>query len=129
MVLLLVDGDCGFCMRAGAWLKSRTDGIEIARLQQVDVTQYGLEPSAVAKRLHAISPDSVRVGSAAIAEALRHGSLRLRVAAAILEAPVLRWFAHGVYAMVARFRHRLPGGTAECRLPTEGAEGTQTSRP
>lgn len=118
MLLLLVDGDCGFCMRAAAWAESRTTGVGISPLQQVDVSQYGLESTAVAKRLHAIGPNSVTVGSAAVAEVLRHGSPLLRVAAAIIDAPVLRWFAQGVYALVSEFRHLLPGGTTDCRLPS-----------
>lgn len=116
MVLLLIDGECGFCMRAGAWLEARTDGVNLAALQRVDVGQYGLTATAVAKRLHAVGPHGVKVGSAAIAEALRHGSRSMRVAAALLDAPVLRIVAQRGYDVVARFRHRLPGGDESCRL-------------
>lgn len=117
MVLLLVDGECGFCMRAATWLEARTDGVTLAALQRVDVSQYGLDRVAVAQRLHAVSPNGVKIGSAAIAEALRHGSRPLRFAAALLDAPVLRILAQRGYDIVARYRHRLPGGDASCRLP------------
>lgn len=115
--VLLVDGDCGFCMRAAGWLAPRTTGLTITRLQQFDVTQYGLNRVAVEKRLHAVAPDGVRVGSAAIAEALRHGSRSMRVAAALLDAPGVCVLAQLGYTVIARFRHRLPGGSADCRLP------------
>ena len=117
MVLLLVDGECGFCMRAAAWLDARTSGVTLAALQRVDVGQYGLEPSAVAARLHAVGPNGVKVGSAAVAEGLRHGSRPLQFAAALIDAPVVRIVAQRVYDLVAKFRHQLPGGTVECRLP------------
>jgi len=31
--------------------------------------------------------------------------------------PPLSWIAGPVYALIARFRHRLPGATDACRLP------------
>lgn len=116
--MLLVDGDCGFCMRAGAWLAARTSGITIVPLQQVDLDALRLDPVAVSARLHAVGDGGVRVGSAAIAEALRHGSLAMRVAARVLEAPLVRGVAQRLYDLVARVRHRLPGGTAACQLPS-----------
>lgn len=114
---LLVDGDCGFCMRAGAWLSRHTTGMDIMPLQQVDVASLGLDPKAVSERLHAVTDTGVRVGAAAIAEALRHGPWMLRAAAHVLDAPGLRWLAQRGYDLVARSRHRLPGGTAACTLP------------
>lgn len=116
--MLLVDGDCGFCMRAGGWLAVRTSGIRIVPLQQVDLDALGLDPVAVSTRLHAMGEGGVRVGSAAIAEALRHGGLPLRAAAVLLDAPVIRVVAQRAYDVVARSRHRLPGGTAACELPS-----------
>lgn len=117
-MLLLVDGDCGFCMRAAGWLASRTKGLDITPLQQVDLGALGLDPVGVAARLHAVGPDGVRVGSSAIAAALRHGSIVMRACAALIDAPGLRFIAQRVYAVVARYRHRLPGGSAACRLPS-----------
>ena len=117
MVLLLVDGECGFCMRAAAWLDARTSGVTLAVLQRADVSQYSLEPTAVAARLHAVGPNGVKVGSAAVAEGLRHGSRPMRFAASLIDAPVVCIVAQRVYELVAKFRHRLPSGTVECRLP------------
>lgn len=116
-MLLLVDGDCGFCMRAGAWIAAHTRGVDVATLQSVDVVALNLDPVAVTQRLHAVGERGVRVGSAAIAEALRHGAWWMRIAAAVIEAPGIRLVAQRVYDLVARFRHRLPGGTAACELP------------
>lgn len=117
MTMLLVDGDCGFCMRAAAWLDVRTSGLVLTPLQSVDVGAWGLDPAAVSARLHAVGPHGVKVGSAAVAEALRHGSRGMRWAAGVLDLPGLRWFAQRVYDLVARSRHRLPGGTVACQLP------------
>lgn len=116
-MLLLVDGDCGFCMRAGAWIAAHTHGVDVVTLQSVDVVALGLDPVAVTKRLHAVGERGVRVGSAAIADVLRHGAWWMRLAAAVIDAPGIRLIASAVYDLLARFRHRLPGGTAACELP------------
>ena len=117
MPMLLVDGDCGFCMRAGAWLQAHTRGMTVLPLQQVDLAALGLDPVAVATRLHMVGDAGVRTGAAAVTEALRHGSRALRLAAALLDAPGLRVLAQLGYDRVARWRHRLPGGSAACELP------------
>lgn len=116
MPLLLVDGDCGFCMRAATWMSRHTAGLEIVPFQQVDVAALGLDPVAVTKHLHTVADGDVRVGSAAVAEALRHGSFMMRFAALMLDAPGLRWVAQRGYDLVARSRHRLPGGSSACQL-------------
>ncbi len=116
--MLLVDGDCGFCMRAAGWLAQRTSGLTLTTLQSVDVVALGLDPVAVSARLHAVTGRDVRVGAAAVAVGLRCGSWPMRAAAAVLDAPGVRVLAQWGYDVVARNRHRLPGGTAACELPS-----------
>ena len=39
-----------------------------------------------------------------------------RVAGHLLLVPPISWVAALVYALVARYRHKLPGGTVACRV-------------
>ncbi|MGH9170291.1 MAG: hypothetical protein ACRD0Z_05400, partial [Acidimicrobiales bacterium] len=46
-----------------------------------------------------------------------------------LSVPPLRWLAAAVYPVVARVRHRLPGGTPACRVPVGGGPAPAGHRP
>lgn len=52
----------------------------------------------------------------AVAEALRACPAPWRWLGTLLLAPPGAWLGQLVYPLVARFRHRLPGGTPACRL-------------
>ena len=55
-------------------------------------------------------------GHFAIARALTFGSGWSAVAGHALLVPPFRWIGAAVYPAVARWRHRLPGGTPACRI-------------
>lgn len=58
-------------------------------------------------------------GSAAISMALRaQQGWGAKLAGRLITAPVFRPIASSIYQIVARNRHRMPGGTKTCRLET-----------
>ncbi|MDO4784926.1 MAG: DUF393 domain-containing protein [Propionibacteriaceae bacterium] len=117
--LLLYDADCGFCTRCAQWLgrAAPARGYRIAPWQETDLDSLGLTPQQCDEAAWFIAADGTRHrGSAAIAQALLHGSAALRPLGVLLTFPGVRWLAALGYGWVARFRHRLPGGTPRCRL-------------
>lgn len=117
--LLLYDADCGFCTRCAQWLERTAASREYLILpwQTADLSALGLTPQQCGEAAWFISADGTRHrGSAAIAQALLHGSPRWRLLGRALTLPVIGWFARIGYGWVARNRHRLPGSTPQCRL-------------
>ena len=112
---LLYDADCGFCTRVASWLGRR--GVPGVRpMQAVDLAALGVDAVRATREIPALlGPGNVVYGAPAIGEALRYGPWWLRAAGWLIRGP-LAWPAARVYGVVARYRHRLPGGTGECRL-------------
>lgn len=117
--LLIYDGDCAFCQRCidlGARLPAVVRSVPF---QQLDPAAYGLSADQVQSAAWWVGPDgSLRRGHRAVAAVLAAQPQRgWRTAGWLIDHPPLRWLAAPVYALVARFRHRLLGGTAQCRAP------------
>ncbi|MDH3753095.1 MAG: DUF393 domain-containing protein [Acidimicrobiia bacterium] len=114
---LVYDGDCAFCTRTANWVSRRLPPADrVVAGQQLDIAEIGLSEHDVSSAAWWITADGRHHrGSAAIAQALiRMGGI-LRLVGLALSVPPLSWLAIPVYALVARYRHRLPGGTASCR--------------
>lgn len=117
--LLLLDGDCGFCQKAAEAARSTLfrSTLTAAPFQRVGLDEFGLTPQCCEETLHVIDPrGGVRTGSDAVAEVLLASRFPWPLLGRALYLPGLRRLAQGIYARVARNRHRLPGGSAACRL-------------
>ncbi|HET8617285.1 MAG TPA: DUF393 domain-containing protein [Actinomycetales bacterium] len=121
--VLLYDGDCGVCTRlAGAVVRHvlrRPGDVVVTAYQDVDLAPLGLTPAECEQALQWVATDG-RVSSAqdAVARLLLAGRRWQRPFGAVLLAPGVNGLAGLVYRWVAANRHRLPGGTAACSLPT-----------
>ncbi len=118
--LLVYDGDCSFCQASARWIAARWHGPEQAlawqELGTAELAQLGLTLADVRAAAWWIDADGRRSrGHIAIARALRASSGWPALVGRILLVPPFRWLAAGAYPAVARWRHRLPGGTASCR--------------
>ncbi|MEU3861522.1 DUF393 domain-containing protein [Streptomyces sp. NPDC028722] len=118
--VLVYDGDCGFCTASLAfaqkWIKPRC---EVVAQQRAPLDELGVTPGRAAYEALWVAPDGTVYGGAqAVARLLSNAGGAWRVLGALLRLPPVRWIAHGVYRLVAHNRHRLPGGTAACALPT-----------
>ena len=109
---LVYDADCGFCTRSATWLDPDAVPWFSLDLAAVGVTQEAADANAgwlVDGRITALGAD-------AIARALRAKGGSARVAGWMLAVPGLRGLARLVYPRIAANRHRMPGGTAACRI-------------
>lgn len=118
--LLIYDGDCGFCTRTAVWLRRRLGpGYQIQPSQRLpNLAELGLDKRKVHEAAYWIDPDGRKHrGHRAILRAVRaSGGLLGPLARLALIWPVDP-MAAWIYGVVARNRHRLPGGTDHCVVP------------
>ena len=115
---LLYDADCGFCTRSAQWLAAHGEHLAVEPMQSLDLPALGIDPARAVHEVPLRHPDGrVSWGSAAMADALTGCRPPWPVAGRIMQTPPVAALARPVYALVARYRHRLPGGSAACRLP------------
>lgn len=116
--LLVFDGDCGFCTssaRAGQrWL-----GLEhVEAWQFLDLDALGLTTEECERAVQWVAADgSVEPAERAVIAALRHAGGVWRLLGHVMNLPGIRHVAAVGYRLVAKYRHRLPGGTPACKLP------------
>ena len=114
---LVFDGDCGFCTTSANWL-ARGDRVETVPWQFLDLESVGLTVDQVSTSVWWLVDDrAVEHSSRAIGRALLLRGTPWSWAGRVLLVPAMRPLADAVYRVVARYRHRLPGGTPVCRMP------------
>lgn len=116
----LYDGDCAFCSSCARFVDRwiPTDA-PVQPWQWTDIDAVGV---TVAEADEAVlwvrSPRDHTAGPRAIADLLLSSSRRLwRVVGRFLGLGPLQWVCRPLYRWIARNRHRMPGGTAQCSLP------------
>jgi predicted DCC family thiol-disulfide oxidoreductase YuxK len=117
--VLLYDGDCAFCSSCARFIERRVPtSAEILAWQLTDLSDLGVTPEAAAEAVLWVDVDgSVAAGHLAVAWLLVDADSFWRPLGYLLSLPPLRWLGGPVYRLVARNRHRLPGGTTACALP------------
>lgn len=117
MKVLVYDGDCGLCERTADFARRRAPGVTVR-----DHRTHGLETiDAVIYLREGRELD----GAPAVARLLGDfRARRWRLLGAFLGLPVVRTFAAGVYAVVARNRRRISRmlGLRACGLPAPSAD-------
>ncbi|MEO6512216.1 MAG: DUF393 domain-containing protein [Nocardioides sp.] len=114
---LVFDGDCGFCTTSADWL-AKGGRVEVVPWQFLDLDSVGLTVEQVSTSVWWLHDDHpVDHSSRAIGRALIARGGVWSTAGRILLVPPMRPLADAVYRLVARNRHRLPGGTPVCRMP------------
>jgi predicted DCC family thiol-disulfide oxidoreductase YuxK len=125
-VVLIFDGSCGFCTRSARWVRAidRLRRVTALPFQQPGVLEaHGLTVAECEAAAWAIAPGhSPQRGAAAVMLALSI-ALGSRIPWVIYQLPVLQRVQDAVYALVARYRHRLPGDKPYCeQFPAECGE-------
>jgi predicted DCC family thiol-disulfide oxidoreductase YuxK len=117
--VLIYDGDCAFCTScvrfAGRHLPATA---EFVAFQHADLRALGTTAGRAEREVVWVGRDgAARGGAQAVAALLLDAGGRWWPLGAIARIPPFRWIAHALYRLIARNRHRLPGGTAACALP------------
>lgn len=118
--LLIYDGDCGFCTQSARYVEARLQpGQRIAPWQQLDLDLFSLSESDVTTAAYWIEPDlTAHRGADGMIRAATQTSGVLRMAGRVLSVPPFRQVARLVYPVISKYRHKLPGATDACRLPS-----------
>jgi predicted DCC family thiol-disulfide oxidoreductase YuxK len=116
--LMVFDGDCAFCTtwvnRLRTWLPVFP---KAQPWQWTDLEALGLSTADVTHYAWYLGPRGKFAGHLAFSMLLRsQPRAGLRFAGWLIATPPYSWVAAAGYALLARFRHRLPGGTPACAL-------------
>jgi predicted DCC family thiol-disulfide oxidoreductase YuxK len=128
---LIFDGDCAFCTSSAHWLAERLHrlGRSNARVvpwQFTDLAALGTTAERAQREALWVSPDGpIRGGAAAFAEWLKFRGGAYGIAGYLMDLPVIRTLAAAVYRVIAKNRHRMPGGSPACALPPPGFDPAQ----
>lgn len=120
-ITLIFDGDCGFCTSAANQIVRRSKTkIVAAPWQFTDLAKYSLTQAEVADQVYLAIDDQNFAGHEAFAMVFRvQPNSFLRFIGKTMMSRYLRWLSMPAYRLVARYRHKLPGGTPACKLPRE----------
>ena len=115
---LIFDGDCGFCTSTANYIKKHsTAPLEIHPWQLINVAEFGLTEQQTAARVYFACDGKTFGGHAALAHILLvQRNWLLQVVGGVMLTPPFSWLAHLGYVLVAKYRHKLPGGTPACKL-------------
>jgi predicted DCC family thiol-disulfide oxidoreductase YuxK len=118
--MLIFDGDCGFCTTSARFIERRISShAEFRPYQNTDLHALGITERRADHEVLWVSPDRrVFGGAQAVAKLLIDAGGPWRPLGLAMRVPPIRWIAHGVYHLVSVNRHRLPGGTPACAIPT-----------
>lgn len=116
--VLIFDGDCAFCTTAVRWLDRVLPAMPASSpYQRTDLAAYGLTTADGQSRVWLVAGGRRYGGAAAVAALLRRQPApALRMLGWLGTVPPWSWAAELSYRLIARYRHRLPGGTPACRL-------------
>ena len=123
--MFLYDGDCAFCTTCAEFVERRmATSADVTPWQFADLGALGVtQADAEANVLWSTEGESVAAGPVAVARLLVDAGGWWRPLGRALDLPPVRAAAWPVYRLVARNRHRLPGGTPACSLPQAQREG------
>ena len=118
--MLVFDGDCGFCTASARWIEARLPtGTPVEPWQSLDLETLGLtEPDVTTAAYWIDDSGHAHRGHDGIGRALIIAGGFWAVIGRIIITPPVSWPARPVYALIAKNRHRLPGSTDACKLPS-----------
>jgi predicted DCC family thiol-disulfide oxidoreductase YuxK len=120
--VLIYDGDCQFCqLSLDFGIKNLRIFPQYVAFQKIDPKDFGLTASQVRSQIWLAQkiPASTKAlgGHLAAGAILRlQPSLWLRVLGWLASTPPFSWAADLFYKLIAANRHRLPGGSRNCKL-------------
>ena len=128
---LIFDGDCAFCTSSAHWLARRLHhpkgpNARLVPWQFTDLTALGTTAERAKREALWVGTDGTIYGGAAgFAQWLKFRGGGYAVAGYVMDLPVVRTLAAAVYRVIAKNRHRMPGGSPACALPPPGFDPAQ----
>lgn len=115
---LIFDGDCAFCTRCAVWGASNLSEFPTAKaFQNISPASYGLNDADVRKSVWIIDGRVVLSGARAVAWILKaQPKFFWRIVGRFIDWCPIRPISAAAYRLVAINRHRMPGGTANCKV-------------
>jgi predicted DCC family thiol-disulfide oxidoreductase YuxK len=119
VAILIFDGDCGFCTSTANFIVRRALGkIEAHPWQFVELAKFGLTTKAASAKVQLVSGGKNYAGHEAFVQIMQiSGPPVLRQLSLIALVKPFSYAAGALYWLVARYRHKLPGGTPACKMP------------
>lgn len=115
--LFIIDGDCSFCSSSARLLDRLThQKLNIQPYQHLDLDGVGIRLEDAQNAVQFLDRGERYSGARAIGEALASAKTPWSIAGWFIKTPVILSFAELVYLLIAKNRHRLPGGTPACEL-------------
>lgn len=113
-VLLIYDGECGFCVRWAHWIAARLPaGVRVEPWQSMDLEEQGLSEREAQAAVWWIDGKGAGARRARGAEAIGRGLVAAggfwSVVGRLIVHPPLCCLARPAYALIAANRHRMPG--------------------
>ncbi|MXW98836.1 MAG: DUF393 domain-containing protein [Acidimicrobiaceae bacterium] len=114
-MLLVYDGQCGFCTRSARWIQARLPTeARVEPWQSLELDELGLTRPDVETAVWWIDDHGHATrrsrGAEAIGRSLVAAGGVWAVAGLLIIHPPLRWLARPAYSLIAANRHRLSGG-------------------
>jgi predicted DCC family thiol-disulfide oxidoreductase YuxK len=118
-IVLIFDGDCGFCTSTANFIAKHSRVVmEVTPWQFVDFTNLPITQQDCADQVYLLVDGKPYGGHEGFAMTLRvQPNPVLKFLGKTAMSPALRWLAKPTYRLVAKYRHKLPGGTPACKLP------------
>lgn len=108
--IVLIDGECGFCIVASSFMKRRLRlGGVILPWQSFRPGSLGIDEVSLRREMWVIDGERRYGGSSAVAEWLRTGGVVTSAFGWLLSRPMVAPLARRIYSVVAANRHRIPG--------------------
>ncbi len=117
----LYDGDCAFCTTCARFIQQRVPTpAAVMPWQFANLAALGVTREACLEAVQWIEAGRpVLSGPDAIGALLRSSNRVWKPLGWLLRPRLVSLLAWPVYRLVARYRHRLPGGTAACAIPAD----------
>ena len=119
--LMIFDGDCSFCTSSANWaVKHSKVAVTATPWQFLDLSKFGLTEADTAVKAYLVVDGKNYGGSDCFAMMCRiQKNPFAKLLGWIMMFWAFRWvFAIG-YRIVAKNRHRMPGGTPACAMPPQ----------
>jgi predicted DCC family thiol-disulfide oxidoreductase YuxK len=128
---LIFDGDCAFCTSSAHWLARHLHrpfgpNVRLVAWQFSDLAALSTTAERAQREALWVAIDgTIHGGAAAFAQWLRFHGGAYGIVGSVMDLPVVRALAGAVYRVIAKNRHRMPGGSPACALPPPGFDPAQ----